>query len=293
MLMSTETIDPRFAALDELVTHDLVTTFIDDQVLAIQAVKAAHDSIAYAVESAVKRLEQGGRLIYVGAGTSGRLGMLDSSELLPTFAWPSDRAIAMMAGGQSAYFHAVEGAEDNIEEAIESLSEINISELDVVIGLAASGRTPFTISAVRFAKQQGALTIGIANNPNTPLVTEAEISIVLDTGAEVIAGSTRLKAGTAQKVVLNTLSSAIMVRLNKVLGNLMIDMQPTNQKLLIRAIYLVMNATNCTEEKAQQVLKEANNSVKLAILMVKNNISVGQAKSLLEKTHGNLRKAIY
>lgn len=291
--MSTETIDPRFAELDIYTTSDLVGTFIDDQFNAIQAVKAAQAQLTQAVDKAVLRLAQGGRLIYVGAGTSGRLGMLDSSELLPTFSWPSDKALGVMAGGREAYFHAVEGAEDNAEEAIEALKAINISHLDVVIGIAASGHTPFTLSALQFARSQCALTIGMANNPNTPIVTNAEIGIVLNTGAEVIAGSTRLKAGTAQKVALNTLSSAIMVRLHKVFGNLMVDMQPTNQKLLKRAVQLTITATGVDEEKAKQALNESNYCVKVAIVMLKAQLNAQEAKERLIESQGNIRKAIY
>lgn len=290
--MNTEAIDPKYSELDLQTTDNLVSTFIDDQFLAIQAVKHAQTAIAQAVDAAVQRLEQGGRLIYVGAGTSGRLGVLDSTELLPTFSWPAERALGVMAGGISAYLKAVEGAEDDTESALQALKAIELKAQDVVILLAASGKTPFTVSALHHARSLGALTIGIANNPNTPLINEAEIGILLATGAEVIAGSTRLKAGTAQKVALNTLSSAIMVKLHKVYGNLMVDMQPTNHKLAQRALHIVMTATGADQMSAQRVLGAADHNVKAAIVSLLTHLEPSVACERLIKARGNIRQAL-
>lgn len=290
--MNTEAIDPKYSELDLQTTDNLVSTFIDDQFLAIQAVKHAQTAIAQAVDAAAQRLEQGGRLIYVGAGTSGRLGVLDSTELLPTFSWPAERAVGVMAGGINAYLKAVEGAEDDTESALQAFNAIELKAQDVVILLAASGKTPFTVSALYHARSLGALTIGIANNPNTPLINEAEIGILLATGAEVIAGSTRLKAGTAQKVALNTLSSAIMVKLHKVYGNLMVDMQPTNHKLAQRALRIVMTATGADQMSAQQVLGAADHNVKAAIVSLLTHLEPSVARERLIKARGNIRQAL-
>ncbi|MBK8454383.1 MAG: N-acetylmuramic acid 6-phosphate etherase [Thiofilum sp.] len=290
--MNTEAIDPKYSELDLQTTDNLVSTFIDDQFLAIQVVKHAQAAIAQAVDAAVQRLEQGGRLIYVGAGTSGRLGVLDSTELLPTFSWPAERAVGVMAGGISAYLKAVEGAEDDTESALQALTAIELKAQDVVILLAASGKTPFTVRALYHARSLGALTIGIANNPNTALINEAEIGVLLATGAEVIAGSTRLKAGTAQKVALNTLSSAIMVKLHKVYGNLMVDMQPTNHKLAQRALRIVMAATGADQMSAQRVLGAADHNVKAAIVSLLTHLEPSVARERLIKARGNIRQAL-
>ena len=209
--LETETPHPDHPRLDEYETRDLVAALIDDQELAADAVRRAAAFITAAVDAAVPRLEAGGRLIYIGAGTSGRLGLLDSVELYPTFSWPPERALALLAGGRDAIYRAIEGAEDDREQGAQDLRAINPSPDDVVILLAASGATPYVMGAVAAARAAGALTIGIGNNPGAPIALEAEIGIVLETGYELISGSTRLKAGTAQKIALNTFSSAEMV----------------------------------------------------------------------------------
>jgi N-acetylmuramic acid 6-phosphate etherase len=212
-MLKTETPSSQHRELDQYPIEKLVAAFADDQLNAVQAVRAAIPAIAKAVEAAVPRIEAGGRLLYVGAGTSGRLGVLDSVELYPTFSWPHERAVAVLAGGTEAMFKAVEGAEDDREQGARDLLALNPGLDDVVLALAASGTTPYVLGAVEAARKAGALTIGIANNPGSPVTQEAEIGITLDTGHEIISGSTRLKAGTSQKIVLNTISSAIMVRL--------------------------------------------------------------------------------
>lgn len=290
--LSTESPDAKHPRLDRYDTPDLVAAFVDDQVDAVEAVRAAIPELARAVDAALPRLQAGGRLIYVGAGTSGRLGVLDSVELTPTFDWPPARARALMAGGDPAMYVAVEGAEDDGSQAAEDLHRFGPTEHDVVICLAASGSTPYVLGAVQHARACGALTIGIANNPGSPLAAAAEIGITLATGSEVISGSTRLKAGTAQKIALNTLSSALMVRLHKVFGNLMVDLRATNAKLIARAERLTVVATGCTPERAREVLAQCSWHVKTAIVAIERGIDVAAADRLLEAAGGDTWAAL-
>ncbi len=291
-MLKTETPSDQHATLDQYSTAQLVAALADDQQNAIQAVRNASASIAAAVDAAVPRIEQGGRLIYVGAGTSGRLGVLDSVELYPTFSWPKDRARALLAGGLQAMFEAVEGAEDDAEQGARDLQALNAGALDVVLLLAASGGTPYAMGALGAARAAGALTIGIANNANAPLVHQADIGIFLDTGFEVISGSTRLKAGTSQKITLNTFSSALMVRLNKVYGNLMVDVKPTNAKLFRRCIHLTVHATGTDAATAERTLQACDYSVKVAIVAIRKAVGVQQARDLLEAHQGSVRRAL-
>ena len=288
----TETPHPDHPNLDEYPTDTLVDALVEDQGFAAEAVRRAAPSIAAAVDAAVPRLEAGGRLIYVGAGTSGRLGLLDSVELYPTFSWPPERAVAVIAGGIAALVRAIEGAEDDPERGAEDLRAVNPTRNDVVILLAASGATPYTRSAVKTARSMGALTIGIGNNASAPIALEADIGIVLETGYEVISGSTRLKAGTAQKIALNTFSSAVMVRLHKVYGNLMVDMKPTNAKLRRRAVRLAMLATQASEERAVAMLEQCDYHVKVAIVAISKDLTPSQARDRLATTHGSVRAAL-
>lgn len=292
MMLNTESANSTHDKLDEYPIVELVNAFVDDQLNAVQAVRAANADIAAAVEAAVPRIRAGGRLVYVGAGTSGRLGLLDSVELYPTFSWPHDRAIALLAGGREAIYRAIEGAEDSREQGATDIAGANVAINDVVIVLAASGTTPYALGAMAAARQRGALTIGVANNPGAPVVQEAEIGITLDTGAEVISGSTRLKAGTAQKITLNTISSAIMVRLNKVYGNLMVDVKPTNAKLIRRTVRLTMLATGCDEPIALDTLKACGYHVKVAVVAIKRGVSVADATALLGSVDGSVREAL-
>jgi len=278
--------------LDRYPVPELVDAFIDDQVHALNAVRAARTRIADAVTRAVPRIVAGGRLIYVGAGTSGRLGVLDSVELYPTFSWPRARAVALLAGGSPAMFEAVEGAEDSLDQGRIDVEAAALTANDVVILLAASGATPYVMGALEAARAAGALTIGIANNPAAPVTLGADVAITLNTGAEVISGSTRLKAGTSQKIALNTLSSAIMVRLNKVYGNLMVDLQPTNAKLMRRAVSLTMRATGAGEDLARETLAACGHQVKVAIVSILKKVGVQEAQSRLEAAHGSVRAAI-
>ena len=291
-MLKTESPSLDHTRLDEYSVGDLVNAFADDQLVAVNAVRAARGQIAAAVTAAVPRLERGGRLIYVGAGTSGRLGLLDSVELYPTFSWPRERAIALLAGGQEAVYQAVEGAEDRTEQGAIDLNAIGPGPNDVVIALAAAGTTPYTLGALRAARAAGTLTIGIANNPDAPLTREAEFGITLDTGSELISGSTRLKAGTAQKITLNTFSSAVMVRLNKVYGNLMVDLKPTNAKLVRRAIRLTMLATGCDEALAQKTLEGCRFQIKVAIVAIVKKVAIAEAEARLAMANGSVRRAM-
>ena len=288
----TEQPYPGHERLDEYGTRELVDVLINDQASAAVAVRDASAQIAMAVEAAVPRLEAGGRIIYVGAGTSGRLGLLDSVELYPTFSWPRDRSIAILAGGLSAIHEAVEGAEDDHERGVRDLTELRPEQRDVVVLLAASGATPYTLGALAAARAAGAYTIGIANNPGSPLAEGADAGIILDTGPEIISGSTRLKAGTAQKIALNTFSSAVMVRLNKVFGNLMVDVRPTNAKLVRRAIRLIALAAGTDEARAKEAFEACDSQVKTAIVSILKAVAPDQARERLAAVQGSVRAAI-
>jgi N-acetylmuramic acid 6-phosphate etherase len=288
----TESINQQSKNLDLLETHALVHLIAQDQENAVQAVLQASSQIAQAVDLATARLAKGGRLLYAGAGTSGRLAYLDSSELTPTFSWARERAVVVMAGGKGAVFQAVEGAEDDFQMGKTDLLALKPTINDVLIGIAASGSTPYVLGALEAAHQAGTLRIALSNNPSTPILKVADVPILLDTGAEIISGSTRLKAGTAQKIALNTISSSIMVRLHKVYGNLMVDLQATNIKLVARAIRLTRLATGVSDDMAESALSQVNWHVKTAIVMLEKNLSAEAASVLLEQHAGNVRLAL-
>jgi len=291
-MLKTETPSQQHAQLDQYLDIDLVSAFVEDQFNAVRAVQAAAPRIAAAVAAAVPRMQAGGRLIYAGAGTSGRLGVLDSVELHPTFSWPNERALALLAGGNGAMFKAVEGAEDDRAQGAADLLALAPGPNDVVFLLAASGGTPYVLGALHAAREAGALTVGLANNADAPVALEAEIGITLDTGEEVISGSTRLKAGTSQKIALNTISSALMVRLHKVYGNLMVDLKPTNAKLVQRSVRLTMHATGVDEAAARATLEQCNFHVKVAIVALLNRQTVEQARAALDSAEGSVRAAL-
>jgi N-acetylmuramic acid 6-phosphate etherase len=291
-MLKTETPSREHAQLDQYPTTELINALADDQLTAVNAVRAAAPSLAAAVTAALPRIEAGGRLIYVGAGTSGRLGVLDSVELYPTFSWPKERALALLAGGASAMFVAVEGAEDDFDQGDADLRATGPGANDVVLLLAASGATPYVLGALSAAREAGALTIGFANNIDAPVARQAEIGVTLDTGSEIISGSTRLKAGTSQKIALNTFSSALMVRLNKVYGNLMVDLMPTNAKLVLRAVRLTMIATGADESAARAALEQCEFHVKVAIVALAKKTSIDQARALLDAARGSVRQAL-
>lgn len=289
---ATEAISELHRDLDRLAPLALVTALLDDQALAVEAVRTAAPAIAAAVEQIVPRLAAGGRLLYAGAGTSGRLALLDAAELPPTFSWPPERAVALIAGGLRAVTEAVEGAEDDADAARRDLGALVPGPLDAVIGIAASGTTPYAIAALELARQVGALTVGIANNPGAPLLTGADQAILLDTGPEAISGSTRLKAGTSQKIALNLISTSVMVRLGKVHGNLMVDLRATNEKLRGRAVRLVVAAAGTRPDVARQALERAGWSVKLAVVMLRLDLGALEASARLERAGGRIRDAL-
>ncbi|TYK66746.1 N-acetylmuramic acid 6-phosphate etherase [Colwellia echini] len=248
--------------------------------------------IAQAVDLIVEAFSRGGRLIYIGAGTSGRLGVLDSVECPPTFSVAPEQVIGILAGGASAMYKAVEGAEDNKQLAIDDLTTIALSEKDVVVGIAASGRTPYVLSAMQFAKAQGAKVIGISCSVNSNYAKHVDVNICAVVGAEALTGSTRMKSGTAQKLILNMLSTASMIRSGKSYKNLMIDVNASNEKLYARAVRIVMQATECDFTKAEQALAQANNQTKLASLMVLTGLDATSAQHVLVENKGFLRKAV-
>ncbi len=291
-MLKTETPSTRHAELDLYPTAQLVAALVDDQFWAVEAVRLASPHITAAIAAALPRIAAGGRLLYVGAGTSGRLGVLDSVELHPTFSWPPERAVAILAGGAGAMFVAVEGAEDDAAQGAADLLALLPQPDDVVFLLAASGATPYVLGALHAARGAGALTVGIANNVDAPVAMQADCGIVLDTGNEVISGSTRLKAGTAQKITLNTLSSALMVGLHKTYGNLMVDLKPTNAKLILRAVKLTMHATGADEAQARSVLEQCQFHVKVAIVALLKKMTTDQAQALLAGAGGSVRSAL-
>lgn len=290
--MGTENISRRYAGLDAWEPADILDSLIEGQLSAVAAVRAARKSIEQAALGVEERLRQGGgRLIYAGAGTSGRLAVQDGAELPPTFSWPEDRLLLLIAGGQDALTRSIEGAEDSLERGAELILEHDVNGDDVLIAVAASGTTPFTLACLTAGKARGALTVGIANNPQTPLIMEADHGIWLDTGAEAIAGSTRMKAGTAQKITLNLLSSLVMIRLGRVFDGLMVDVQATNAKLVRRAEEMLARLTGHGRAEVREALGRAGGSVKLAVLLLQG-YDVAQAEAALESTGGQLRSAL-
>ena len=291
-MSGTEDASGRYAAIEDWSTPELTVGIIESQLAGVAAVLPAAGALATAVDATVARLAAGGRLIYAGAGTSGRIAAQDAAELPPTFAWPYDRAIALMAGGGQALQQAAEGAEDSTEEARAALAGLKLERNDVVIALAASGRTPYAIAALEYAREVGALAIGIYNNREGKLGAAADIAIVVDTGPEFLAGSTRMKAGTAQKVALNCLSTAVMIRLGFVYRGKMVEMKPTNAKLVLRAGRIVADLAGCELDVAAKALEEAGGSIKLATVMLLKSLPRPEAEALLAAGHGNLKAAL-
>lgn len=290
-LPATETIDPRTEHLDSWPPEAILATLWEGQMAAVAATRPALPAIAAAAAAAAPLLAAGGRLVYVGAGTSGRIGVQDGAELPPTFAWPQDRLVLLMAGGDQAFTRSVENAEDDTEAAEAAIAHHAIGAGDVVLGIAASGSTPFTTAAIRAAAARGALTIGIANSPGGTLLAAAAHPILAETGPEAIAGSTRMKAGTAQKVVLNLFSTLLMVQLGRVHRGLMVDMQARNDKLRRRAERMLAHLTDEPPDAIQAALAEAGFSVKRAVLVLQG-LSALDAQALLDANANNLRRAL-
>lgn len=290
--LKTEQVDPSLANLDSLTPRDLLKAInaADSEVPA--AVLREIDAIEEALVKIVKRLRAGGRLIYLGAGTSGRLGVLDASECGPTFSVGNNLVIGLIAGGDVALRNPVEGAEDDEQGAITQLSELKLSDRDAVVGIAASGRTPYVIGALRYSKQLGALTIALASNKNSAIGEVAEVQIEIDSGPEVLSGSTRMKSGTAQKLVLNMLSTGAMILMGKTFGNLMVDLQVNNVKLRDRAERIIASATGCDMKRASELLISSGEQVKVAILMELLGVGRGEAESALALADGRIRQAL-
>jgi N-acetylmuramic acid 6-phosphate etherase len=290
--MDTERPSPRYSGIDLWEPADVLDAMIEGQFAAVAAAREARFALETAVAAIEARLKHAGRLVYVGAGTSGRLAVQDGAELVPTFNWPPDRLLLLIAGGRDALLRSVEGAEDEVEHGARIVRQHGIDERDVLIAVAASGTTPFTLACLREAKRRGALTVGIANNRGTPILNEADHAIFLDTDAEPIAGSTRMKAGTAQRIALNMLSSLLMIRLGRVYGGLMVDVQAVNQKLVRRSEEMLLKLTARSLEDVRRALQQANGNVKLAVLLLRG-CDMQKAQALLDLAHGELRAALH
>jgi N-acetylmuramic acid 6-phosphate etherase len=284
--------NPNTMEIDLLPTAEVLRAINREDRSVPDAVRKVITEIARAVDRIVNAFGKGGRLIYMGAGTSGRLGVLDAAECPPTFGVPGDMVVGLIAGGADALARAAEGAEDNAEEGAAALKGIGLTQKDVVVGIAASGRTPYVVGGLTYAKALGATTVALSCNPDCTIAHIADIAILPVVGPEVLAGSTRLKSGTAQKLVLNMLTTASMIRLGKCYQNLMVDLNPANVKLIARAARIVMLATGCAAEQAQEALKRTDNDVKLAILMTVTGMPIEEAKLALRSAGGFLRKAI-
>lgn len=291
VLPQTEAINPATSGLDEMAVPDLVRVLAAEQRAAVDAVAAVSGELARAVDEVSARLRAGGRLHYVGAGTSGRLGFLDASEMPPTFGTDPSLVCAHIAGGIGALTRAVEGAEDDAEAGEREMRE-HVRPDDAVVGISASGGAPYVLGAMRAARSAGAWTLGVANSPGSPLPQACDLGIVLATGPEPLTGSTRLKAGTSQKILLNTLSTAVMVRLGKVHDNLMVDVVATNKKLRNRAVRLVMRLSGVDEARAAELLAQAGGSVKLAVVMQHENVDAQAARAVLEAHGDSLRASL-
>ena len=288
----TEQRNPNSMHVDSLSALEIVQLMNQEDKQVPLAIEKCLSQIAQAVECIVAAFQQGGRLVYIGAGTSGRLGVLDASECPPTFGVSPEMVKGIIAGGERALRHPIEGAEDSKTQAVVDLQTIQFSSQDVLVGIAASGRTPYVIGALEYAKSLGSVTVSIASNPNSAMANIVDIAIDTVVGPEVLTGSSRLKSGTAQKLVLNMLTTASMILMGKCYQNLMVDVQASNEKLKARAIRIVMQATDCDKALAEETLKQADQNAKLAIMMILSGLDRAQAEALLEKHQGKLQLAL-
>jgi len=288
----TEQRNPNSMHVDSLSALEIMRLMNEEDKQVPLAIEKCLPQIAQAVECIVAAFQQGGRLVYIGAGTSGRLGVLDASECPPTFGVSPEMVKGIIAGGERALRHPIEGAEDSKEQAVVDLQTIQFSSKDVLVGIAASGRTPYVIGALEYAKSLGSVTVSIASNPNSAMANIVDIAIDTVVGPEVLTGSSRLKSGTAQKLVLNMLTTASMILMGKCYQNLMVDVQASNEKLKARAIRIVMQATDCDKALAEETLKQADQNAKLAIMMILSGLDRAQAETLLEKHQGKLQLAL-
>lgn len=284
--MITESRNQASLTIDQLTTIDMLKVINDEDKKVAFAVEKQLPQIAQAVDKIVEAFQQQGRLIYIGAGTSGRLGILDASECPPTYGTPAEQIMGIIAGGTPAIFKAVENAEDKPEQGQADLQSIQFNYKDILVGIAASGRTPYVVGAMEYAKSQGATVISLCCNPNAPMIGLADIAITPIVGAEVITGSSRMKAGTAQKLVLNMLTTASMIKIGKVFSNLMVDVEASNAKLIERQIQIVIEATSCSRQQAINALEQCNRQCKTAIIMLLMQISAEQAMTLLNENRG-------
>jgi N-acetylmuramic acid 6-phosphate etherase len=291
-LLTTEARNPLTRELDNLNSLELVKLINSEDRKVALAVSDVSESIAEAIDIITDRLSKGGRLIYVGAGTSGRLGVLDAVECPPTFNTDPEMVLGLIAGGPQGLIQAVEGAEDSVDMGREALQDVSLGELDVVVGIAASGRTPYVIGALDYARDSGAFAIAFSCNQDAEIITHADLNIIPLVGPEVLSGSTRLKAGTATKLVLNMLTTGAMVRLGKTYSNLMVDVRATNEKLTERAERIVQSLTDCTPEQAGELLSSCNGEVKTAIVSHNLGISPDAARTRINSVDGHLRKAL-
>ncbi|QXB58807.1 N-acetylmuramic acid 6-phosphate etherase [Pantoea agglomerans] len=290
--MITEGRNPASQNIDELSTEAMLRVINDEDKKVALAVEAIVPQIAAAVDAICAAFQAGGRLIYCGAGTSGRLGILDASECPPTFGTPREQVVGLIAGGHTAILQAVENAEDNREQGAQDLKDIHFSRHDVLVGIAASGRTPYVLGALAYANELGATTVSLTCNPGSAMSQVAAIALTPVVGPEVVTGSSRMKAGTAQKLVLNMLTTGSMIRSGKVYGNLMVDVEATNQKLVQRQVNIVMQATDCDEATASVALTACGGHCKTAILMVLADLAADEAKALLSQHQGFIRQAL-
>lgn len=288
----TESRNPASAEIDTLSTIEMLQVINQEDQKVALAVQAVLPQIAQTVDAITAAFANGGRLIYMGAGTSGRLGILDASECPPTYGTHPDMVIGLIAGGHQAILKAVENAEDNAQMGQDDLKALNLTQHDVVVGIAASGRTPYVLGGLEYAKSVGATTASIACNPECAMAEAADIAILPVVGAEVVTGSSRMKAGTAQKLVLNMLTSGAMIRSGKVFGNLMVDVEATNAKLIQRQTNIVIEATGATKEQAEKALEACERQCKTAILMILADLDAEQAKSRLAEHYGFIRAAL-
>lgn len=290
--LTTERRNQRTFNLDQMPVESILLTMNEEDALVPQAIRTVIPQIESAVHLIVDSFNRGGRLIYMGAGTSGRLGVLDAAECVPTFGTPPEMVVGLIAGGQKAMTLAVEGAEDNVELGRQDLVQLDLSELDTVVGIAASGRTPYVIGGLDYARQIGANTIALACNLKARISQSAQVAIEVDVGPEVLTGSTRLKAGTVQKLVLNMLSTASMIKIGKVYQNLMIDINVTNEKLAERAIQIVIDLAQVDYKQAKQALQASKYQVKNAVVMLIKEVSYAQSIDLLNEANGFIYRII-
>ena len=290
--IATEQRNPNTMNIDTLSTLDMVRLINREDYKVAEAVSLVTDKIAAAVDLISDRLSQGGRLIYCGAGTSGRLGILDAVECPPTYSTEPEMVQGLMAGGHGAIFKAVEGAEDSRERGVQDMQGISFCAQDVLVGIAASGRTPYVLGCMEYARELGASTVAVTCCPGSLMDTFADIGIAPAPGPEVVTGSTRMKSGTAQKMVLNMLSTGTMIKLGKVYGNLMVDVKPSNEKLIRRCMTIVCTAAECEEDVATAALEACDYRPKVAIVMVRKGIGAQEAKALLDRAEGRIAKVL-